>query len=154
VPLHVLENPKVVPGERDCRGHRSHCCRTHSRAGEQRGAGAFAVGRRRLPSFASAAASRHRGRRVDDHGGRPDCRRIGLSPCRWLGRGRDAAQDWCFVAKGETARETLGTRAGPDGTRAAGPRRSSRCRTRRASRPSAEPALSQPRRRSCTARCR
>ncbi len=125
----------------DRRRHRSHRCRTYARASQQRGAGALASGRRRLPSVAAAAASRHSCRRVDDHGRRPDCRRIGLSPGRWLGRGRDRRAGLVLRRQGRNRARAVGARAGTDGTCAAGPRRSSRCRAWRASRLSAGPAL-------------
>jgi hypothetical protein len=65
VPVHVLANPRIVPGEAIPEGtDLIVAAHTHARVSDD--ALARAVARRRLSPIALAAASRHRGGRMDD----------------------------------------------------------------------------------------
>ena len=118
LPVHVLANPKMVPGEAVPAGNGSHRRRAYACARERRGARPLAPGRRRLPPVVVAAASRHRSRRVDDQGRRPDRRRLGLSPGRRLGQGRHRRPGVVLRRAGRDGARAVGARAGPDRPRA------------------------------------
>ena len=93
-------------GRGDSRRNRSHRRRAYARPRKRRGARAVATRRHRLPPFAAcraiAASPRWNGRSSKAI---TIARRLRLSPGRWMGRRRDREQDWCFVARGESARE-------------------------------------------------
>ena len=105
VPLHVLENPKVVPGEAIADGtDLIVAAHTHARVSNE------ALARSRLGGvgYHPSLLPRHRGIAAVEWTimeGDP----IAGGSVYHLADGWDAgavaAQDWCFVAKGETARE-------------------------------------------------
>ncbi|WP_151447814.1 ACT domain-containing protein [Lacisediminimonas profundi] len=105
VPLHVLENPKFVPGEAIAEGtDLIIAAHTHARVSDE------ALARSRLGGigYHPSLLPRHRGIAAVEWTileGDP----IAGGSIYHLADGWDAgaiaAQDWCFVAKGETARE-------------------------------------------------
>ena len=101
--------PEDRAGRGNSREHRSHRRGAHACACEQRGARADAPRRHRLPSVAAAAASRHRGGRVDDPRGRSDRRRKRLSPRRRLGCGRGRGAGLVFRRQGRDRRASCGS---------------------------------------------
>ena len=105
VPLHVLQNPKIVPGEAIAEGtDLIVAAHTHARVSNE------ALARSRLGGigYHPSLLPRHRGIAAVEWTimeGDP----IAGGSVYHLADGWDAgaiaAQDWCFVAKGETARE-------------------------------------------------
>ncbi|HYQ99880.1 MAG TPA: formyltransferase family protein [Casimicrobiaceae bacterium] len=105
VPLHVLQNPKIVPGEAIAEGSDLIvAAHTHARVSNE------ALARSRLGGigYHPSLLPRHRGIAAVEWTimeGDP----IAGGSVYHLADGWDAgaiaAQDWCFVAKGETARE-------------------------------------------------
>ena len=120
VPVHVLDNPKIVPGEAIADGtDLIVAAHTHARVSNE------ALARSRLGGigYHPSLLPRHRGIAAVEWTileGDP----IAGGSVYHLADGWDAgaiaAQDWCFVAKGETGARAVGARAGADGTRAAG----------------------------------
>jgi methionyl-tRNA formyltransferase len=105
VPLHVLENPKIVPGSAIADGtDLIVAAHTHARVSDE----ALARARLRGIGYHPSLLPRHRGIAAVEWTileGDP----IAGGSVYHLSDGWDAgaiaAQDWCFVAKGETARE-------------------------------------------------
>ena len=105
VPLHVLENPKIVPGDAIPEGtDLIVAAHTHARVSDE----ALARSRLRGIGYHPSLLPRHRGIAAVEWTileGDP----IAGGSVYHLADGWDAgaiaAQDWCFVAKGETARE-------------------------------------------------
>jgi glycine cleavage system regulatory protein len=105
VPVHILENPKVVPGDAIPDGtDLIVAAHTHARVSD----GALARSRLRGIGYHPSLLPRHRGIAAVEWTileGDP----IAGGSVYHLAAGWDAgaiaAQDWCFVAKGETARE-------------------------------------------------
>lgn len=105
VPLHILENPKIVPGAAIPDGtDLIVAAHTHARVSDE----ALARSRLRGIGYHPSLLPRHRGIAAVEWtilSGDP----IAGGSVYHLSQGWDAgaiaAQDWCFVAKGETARE-------------------------------------------------
>lgn len=105
VPLHILENPKIVPGEAIAEGtDLIVAAHTHARVSDE----ALARSRLRGVGYHPSLLPRHRGIAAVEWTvleGDP----IAGGSVYHLADGWDAgaiaAQDWCFVRKGETARE-------------------------------------------------
>src|SRR6187200_1545185 len=105
VPVHVLENPKIVPGAAIPEGtDLIVAAHTHARVSDE----ALARSRLRGIGYHPSLLPRHRGIAAVEWTilqGDP----IAGGSVYHLADGWDAgavaAQDWCFVAKGETARE-------------------------------------------------
>ena len=105
VPLHILENPKIVPGEAIAEGtDLIVAAHTHARVSDE----ALARSRLRGIGYHPSLLPRHRGIAAVEWTvleGDP----IAGGSVYHLADGWDAgaiaAQDWCFVKKGETARE-------------------------------------------------
>ncbi len=105
VPVHVLENPRIVPGDAIAEGtDLIVAAHTHARVSDE----ALARSRLRGIGYHPSLLPRHRGIAAVEWTileGDP----IAGGSVYHLADGWDAgaiaAQDWCFVAKGETARE-------------------------------------------------
>ena len=141
LPVHVLANPKVVPGDAIPEGtDLIVAAHTHARVSPE------ALARSRLGGigYHPSLLPRHRGIAAVEWTileGDP----IAGGSVYHLADGWDAgaiaAQDWCFVARGEIGARAVGARAGADGPGAARPRRAPCARPRRAAGEAAGPPL-------------
>lgn len=117
VPVHILANPKVVPGEAIAEGtDLIVAAHTHARVSDE----ALARSRLRGVGYHPSLLPRHRGIAAVEWTileGDP----IAGGSVYHLADGWDAgaiaAQDWCFVGKGETARELWERALAPMGLR-------------------------------------
>ena len=120
VPLHILENPKIVPGEAIAEGtDLIVAAHTHARVSDE----ALARSRLRGIGYHPSLLPRHRGIAAVEWTvleGDP----IAGGSVYHLADGWDAgaiaAQDWCFVKKNETARELWERALAPLGQRLLG----------------------------------
>lgn len=105
VPVHVLTSPKIVPGEAIPEGvDLIVAAHTHARVSDE----ALARARLRGVGFHPSLLPRHRGIAAVEWtilSGDPIAGGSVYHLADGWDRGSIAAQDWCFVAKGETARE-------------------------------------------------
>jgi glycine cleavage system regulatory protein/folate-dependent phosphoribosylglycinamide formyltransferase PurN len=105
VPVHVLANPKIVPGEAIPDGvDLIVAAHTHARVSDD----ALARARLRGVGYHPSLLPRHRGIAAIEWtilSGDPVAGGSVYHLAAGWDRGAIAAQDWCFVAKGETARE-------------------------------------------------
>ena len=105
VPVHVLENPRTVPGEAIPEGTELIvAAHTHARVSDE----ALARARLRGVGYHPSLLPRHRGIAAVEWtvlAGDPVAGGSVYHLAEGWDRGAIAAQDWCFVAKGETARE-------------------------------------------------
>ena len=105
VPVHVLANPRVVPGDAVPDGtDLIVAAHTHARVGDE----ALARARLRGVGYHPSLLPRHRGIAAvvwTILAGDPFAGGTVYHLAEGWDRGAIAMQDWCFVAKGETARE-------------------------------------------------
>jgi len=105
VPVHILENPRVVPGDAIAEGTGLIiAAHTHARVSDE----ALARSRLRGVGYHPSLLPRHRGIAAVEWtilSGDPIAGGTVYHLAEGWDRGAIAAQDWCFVAKGETARD-------------------------------------------------
>jgi methionyl-tRNA formyltransferase len=105
VPVHVLENPRSVPGDAVPEGtDLIVAAHTHARVSDE----ALARSRLRGVGYHPSLLPRHRGIAAVEWtilSGDPIAGGSVYHLADGWDRGAIAAQDWCFVGKGETARE-------------------------------------------------
>ena len=105
VPVHILENARIVPGDAIPEGTGLIvAAHTHARVSDE----ALARSRLRGVGYHPSLLPRHRGIAAVEWtilSGDPIAGGTVYHLAEGWDRGAIAAQDWCFVAKGETARE-------------------------------------------------
>ncbi|HEX6792878.1 MAG TPA: formyltransferase family protein [Casimicrobiaceae bacterium] len=105
VPVHILENPRIVPGDAIPEGTGLIvAAHTHARVSDE----ALARSRLRGVGYHPSLLPRHRGIAAIEWtilSGDPIAGGTVYHLAEGWDRGAIAAQDWCFVAKGETARD-------------------------------------------------
>ena len=105
VPVHILENPRIVPGDAIPEGTGLIvAAHTHARVSDE----ALARSRLRGVGYHPSLLPRHRGIAAVEWtilSGDPIAGGTVYHLAEGWDRGAIAAQDWCFVAKGETARD-------------------------------------------------